>query len=279
MDTYSESTESTETTLTLKITETKVTGALFNLVYPNINFVKLSNSYDTHYNYKLKYGLNDFTYLPDKQELHGVICFVDEKKAYKFIGECDKSIQYMWKVTIPHDANVSIYKEYFTADKFVLECKYQISKEIYMEAIKHAGHVLYNVPKFMKDREICTKAVKRNSYPLVFVPEALRDKKICLIAVKGKGKTLEYVPDAVKDRDICIAAVKQHGEALKFVPESLKDRELCLEAVKKYGIALAHVPETLKDIEVCFEAVKNNGLSLEYIPEHLKDREMFWDIF
>jgi hypothetical protein len=50
-----------------------------------------------------------------------------------------------------------------------------VTKELYLEAVRKNGGAFYFVPKELRDREICLEAVKQDRWILRFVPDELKE--------------------------------------------------------------------------------------------------------
>src|SRR5579872_4720412 len=100
-----------------------LTGKEFNTLFPNVEFVKLTNAKEKHNDFEFKDGLNTDTIVfnPNESCMPGGLYFTLKELAYRWIRYSTKFMKYMRKVTIPDDASVYIEDEKFKADKFILE--------------------------------------------------------------------------------------------------------------------------------------------------------------
>lgn len=103
--------------------------------------------------------------------------------------------------------------EKFNISYNILPLIKNLSNEIILEAVKHNGLELENVPLNMLTDEIKTEAVKQNGTSLQFINE--QTDNICLEAVKNYGKSLRYVKKQTEN--ICLEAVKNYPDAIIYV--------------------------------------------------------------
>lgn len=229
----------------------EVSGAVFNSMFPNINFVKLTNETENHNDHQFVDGLNIDcnSFNPNGICQSGGIYFIKEKYIHIWIAYNGKLMIYVRKVSIPDDARVYIEAKKFKADKIILGSKELISKDIYLKGVQKNGRLLCFLPIPFRSKELCKAAVNQYSCMIQFVPKDILDDEICMEAVKKDGLTLKYVPLTLKDNNnnICITAVKQNGNALHFVPSNMLNINICIDAVRQTIDAFKYVPIHIKD--------------------------------
>src|SRR5579872_2118272 len=118
---------------------TTMMGSVFNHLFGDQTFVKLTNETENHNNFQFNDGLNIDTILftPMGHCNAGGIYFTDVRLIKKWIFYNNNMMKYMRKVIIPDDALVYIECDKFKADKLFLEPKTEINDEIYEELIKY----------------------------------------------------------------------------------------------------------------------------------------------
>lgn len=170
---------------------TEISGIEFNNIFPNTNFVKLTNDMENHNNFQFHDGLNIDTipFNPTGVCKKGGIYFIIKENAWKWITYKNIITKYIREVIIPDDARVYIEAGKFKTDKIILEKRELINKNIYLAHVIHHNNY-YDV--------LCNNAYVH--------------------FVKLDGMYLQYVPSLFRNEEICTEAVKQNADALQYVP-------------------------------------------------------------
>src|SRR5579872_544771 len=97
----------------------EITGELFNQLFPNMIFIKLTNETENHNEFQFHDGLNidDIPFYPIGECIPGGIYFTKLEKEWKWIKYRSEPMKYMRKVSIPNDARVYIERDKCKADK------------------------------------------------------------------------------------------------------------------------------------------------------------------
>ena len=241
-----------------------LSGTEFNERYPNTEFYKVLHHDCIHFGFTYQHGLNvdHIPFKPTGECSAGGLYFTEVDKVSYWIDRF-KSV-YIAKVTIPSNASVSVEKDKFKADQFVLDLDNKVLiKDFYMWENEEFCKIsvsqadTYNLV-FVRNQpdEICKLAVKHDYRALEYVIN--QTDEICKIAVSNHGFALEFVKDQTDD--ICKMAVK-NGYGLEFV--KVQTDEICKIAVSKNGRALQYV--LLQTDELCKLAVSQNGFALEFV--------------
>src|SRR5579872_4135573 len=116
----------------------EISGIDFNSMFPDINFIKLTNANENHNNFQFHDGLNIDTipFNPKGSCSEGGIYFTTEEDSWEWVRYDDKMNIYMRKVVIPDDARVYIEDGKFKADKIILGTRKMISKDMYVKYVK-----------------------------------------------------------------------------------------------------------------------------------------------
>jgi len=222
----------------------EISGAVFNGMFPNTNFVKLTNETENHNGLQFVDGLNIDCkpFNPNGLCQIGGIYFIKEKYVHIWIAYNGKLMVNVRKVSIPDDAKVYIENKKFKADKIILGPKELIDKATYLKGVQRNGRLLFVLTKSLRSKELCKEAVKQYGYMIQFVPLEILDNEICMEAVKQDGRALQFIPLTLKHKEICVTAVKQNGNALHFVPSNMVDIEICIIAIMQNMAAFTYVP-------------------------------------
>lgn len=234
--------------------EQEMTGKEFNELFPNVEFVKLTNEYENHNDFQYQDGLNVDIHKFDHNRTcsKGGLYFTTKEKAHIWVCYSYHMMYNIRKVTIPNDARIYIEdNDKFKVDMFILGQKQRIDIDMYVDYIKYSN-----------EREHLV-------FRMLF--RKIQNKKFYLECVKYNGDLLHYVPHTSRDKEICIEAVKQQATIFPCVPINVVDNEFCLEVIKYDCFALVHIPYRLKTLELCTIAVNKNVRMLEYVPDNLKN--------
>lgn len=262
---------------------TEISGKVFNTLFSNIKFVKLTNNTEFHNGLQIHDGINIYTNTFNHHGSINRIYFMEKEKAHNWFYYSSPigGMKYIREVTIPDDACIYIEYGTFSTNKIILSPRREISKKDYIDTAISYSHSkpLYpisNIVEFLSkyvdshDHESYLCLIKRwaNKFISILnhIPMHMRNKHICLEAVKRNGSELEFVPDDIKDHDICMEAVKQIGNILKLVPKTIMNYEMCMEAVKKHGCSLEYVPSYIIDKKMCKEAIRNDSHASTFVP-------------
>src|SRR5579872_6702491 len=112
-----------------------ITGKVFNHIYSDRCFVKLTNSYENHNGFQFTDGLNVDTNIfnPSGSCRKGGIYFTDIEEAGRWIMYGGSTMRYMRQVLVPDNAKVYIEENKFKADKIILSPRKIISRDIYLK--------------------------------------------------------------------------------------------------------------------------------------------------
>ena len=101
-------------------------GKIFNQLYGNMIFYKLTNESENHNGFKFKTGLNiDIT--------NKGIFFTDIEHMYMWLDYGCKDMIYMRSIIIPNDATVTILKNKYKTNKIILSNRRKINNDKYLE--------------------------------------------------------------------------------------------------------------------------------------------------
>lgn len=251
-----------------------ISGKDFKNLFPDTEFVKLTNESENHNDYQYRDGLNidihEFNY--DKKCCKGGLYFTTKEQMYKWISYSTniQNVQIMFyvrKLVILDDSKIYIEsRDKIKTDKLILEQRTEIDINEYTEFIKYGNHF-----KIDEDLTQIFNFIMKNKNPQ-------QAKMFYLECVKHDGIYLYYVAltsASMIDREICLEAVKSCSMAIRYVPEKYVDNNFCLELVKHNNFALRNIPDHLKTIEICSIAVNKVRYLLENVPEDLKNQIIY----
>lgn len=209
-----------------------ISGTEFNILYKDVNFVKLTSEDENHNDLQFHDGLNEdiLPFYPHGACHAGGIYFIDEKVMKSWIYYNMKFMVYVRSVQIPDDAQVYIENNKFKTDKIILGSRQNISEETYIDAIINYCVTPSCFPQHILTKKICLTLMKHIAYPLSQIPHNLKDKELCMEGVKLCGLSLLCVPVELRDREICMEAVKQSCHAIHYIPKDMIDAEMKLIA-------------------------------------------------
>src|SRR5579872_7034607 len=144
----------------------ELSGDIFNSLFQDVNFIKLTNESENHNGYQFTDGINIDTniFLPAGSCKCGGIYFIKEQDAHIWLNydHTIGSMRYMRKVIIPYDARVYVENNKFKADKIFLCPREKIKRNIWFDGIENKTVTLAHLPDDMIDREMCKFAVDHN---------------------------------------------------------------------------------------------------------------------
>lgn len=186
-----------------------ISGKQFNELFPDIEFVKLTNENENHNGYQYHDDMNidiiefDITYYCCK----GGMYFTLKSGAHRWvIYKPDNVMRYIRKVLIPNDAKVFIEDYYsFKTDKFILDKKEPITTDTYVNYVKL--NMKQNIISFLENKFL---------YNLFAV---VKNNEFYLECAKYDYRVLQYIPINMLSDEICSEALKQHGiAAAQYIP-------------------------------------------------------------
>lgn len=173
-------------------------GKEFNELFPDIEFVKLTNNDEKHNGYQYYDGLNidvnEFN--NDYYCSKGGFYFTIKPFAHKWvIYRPNDVMHHIRRVTIPNDAKVFI-EDYgiFKTDKFILDKKEPISTDMYVNYVKFK--IKYNI------------SYSTNEY-LCDLFATIRNNEFYLECTRFNYHALQYIPIDMLNEEICGEALKQ----------------------------------------------------------------------
>lgn len=241
-----------------------ISGKIFNRLYEDNTFVKLTNGQEVHHNFKFKTGLNEdfIKFNPNGECLAGGIYFTDIDKMPLWVGYKADNLKYVRIVTIPDDALVYVEKHKYKANKIMLGKRVPIeeldcwdNKLFCFRAVRQNGHALQYVKN--QTPTICFEAVRQNSCALQHVKD--QTEEICFMAIRQNSYALQHVKDQTEE--MCYEAIRQNVHALRYVKDQTE--EMCIEAIKKNYNMLQFVKNQTE--AVCLEAIKQNSYASRHI--------------
>lgn len=172
----------------------EISGQEFNELFPNIEFVKLTNEHEKHNDHQYCDGLNvdehEFNHTKDCSK--GGFYFTMNYYIHRWLHYLNNIgvMHYMRKVIVPDDAKVYIEDfDKFKVNKFILGPKERINTYTYMYYIINICGSIDSLEKILisiKNKELYLKVVEFNAYLLKYIPLELRDAEIC---AKALGQT------------------------------------------------------------------------------------------
>lgn len=184
--------------------EKEITGKQFNELFPDIEFVKLTNKDEKHNGFQFQDGINAYKYRfkHDTPCSEGGLYFTLKDHAHVWLCYKRNALMYhMRKVTIPDDAKVYIETNHnFKTDKFNLGPKEIINIDMYVKFINYwyGDHIRVSyILQTLQSKELYLKVVESDGIMLAFIPYEMKDEEICSIALKSSIYARDYVPPAI----------------------------------------------------------------------------------
>src|SRR5579872_48753 len=116
----------------------ELTGDIFNKLFQDMCFVKLTNEEENHNGFQFEDGLNIDTkeFTPYGSCNVGGLYFIQKKYEYKWLNYGNAGpMKYVRRVIVPYDARVYIDNGKFKADKLFLCPREEITKDKWFEAV------------------------------------------------------------------------------------------------------------------------------------------------
>jgi tetratricopeptide (TPR) repeat protein len=214
----------------------------------------------------LKYNPKSFEYVPDVYKTRKM-CLDVLSKSGSMIHFVPQSLL---KYTI-NNVEVQDTELISTAiknDPYILidlMANYNITHELYIDALKNEPSLLKYIPKEIKDVELCNVSVDGNGSMLEYVPKEIQTYDMCIKAVIDNPLMLEYCNN--KTLELCIIAASVNSKSLIFVPEEFKTSlKFYSKLFKMNPKTISMIPEEFITQKMCNIAIYNNPSMLNIIP-------------
>ena len=263
----------------------EMSGKEFNELFPDIEFVKLTNIMEKHHGFQYMDGLNINIHKFDHD--NGGLHFTPKIYAHMWIICEDKVMVYTRKVTLPDDAKIYIKNTTcIMSDKLILDKEEEIHINEYIKYLKN-NELPYRfryfkyIFKYLKIRNIqqakifCLEYMKCTGVKICEpwvdeLPECILTKEMCVEALKYNPSVIKHIPQRFLDKDMCISAIKQQPTVLKYVPETFLDNNFCMEIIENNCYSYMYIPDKFKTIDISKLVVKKDRNLLNYVPNNLK---------
>lgn len=198
------------------------TGEEFKRLFPDIEFVKLTNGKENHNDYQYHDGLNidihEFNH--DEKCSKGGFYFTTNSYAHKWISYRDSVgiMFYLRKVMIPDDAKVYIEdNNVFKTNKFIMGPKEPIDINMYI--------------KYITDTDIYTHTPVHND----ILKEAYKceTKQILDIVDNLYSDITKSLFETIRIKEFYLAIIDWNPMYLIYVPYELRDEELCTKGLNR----------------------------------------------
>lgn len=245
-------------------TSSIISGSLFNEIYKNTKFVKLTNESCIHHYYQYTEGLNiDYKNFGTDTKYGLYFCMIDNIcELNKYYHE---PLTYIWDVTIPSDAQVVIYNNKFKTDRFILSNKMPIIEYIYSKVVCMLSDLNIHID------DIITYIM---NIPSNFVPHKYMDE-IWQAVILRKPEAIKDIPKEYKTYNVCLYAAQNYDDAYDYIIDVCDgSRVIIMECVNKNPNIFIKLDEIYKTEQISMIAYRHNNKLYEYIPNKYKTLEM-----